>query len=132
MSDTPIQELVTNLVGEYVGKYLGKKEATMLVGRIVKGVLMTREGAGLSEKPGRSTQCSANEKSGSVTKKTEEGAVVSERADVKKKIPMPPGYEDPKNKKPRTLAIISMPYDNPNQDVADQDGSAPFAIQERE
>jgi hypothetical protein len=121
MSDSPIQELVTNIVAEYVGAELTKEKGIELAARIVQGVLMTRQGAGLPDKAGRSTQCSANEKSGAIPEPEEEKK--PERPNY------PPGFTPPEErKKGRTLAVISHPYDDPTKPIDEQDGAAPFAI----
>jgi hypothetical protein len=120
MSNSPIQELVTNIVAEYVGSELTKEKGIELSARIVQGVLMTRQGAGLPEKAGKSTQTSANDKSGVPPTKE------------KKRPNYPPGYTPPEERKPRTLAVVSHPYDDPTKPVDEQDGSAPFAIRSKE
>lgn len=123
MSDGPIQDLVTNIVAEYVGIELTKEKGIELAARITQGVLMTRQGAGLSDKAGRSTQCSAKEK---------DGTLGEEPKGEPKKPNYPPGYTPPEERKPRTLAVVSHPHDDPTKPPDEQDGTAPIAIQAKE
>lgn len=128
-----IQELVTKIVADYVGEELTKEKGIELSARITQGVLMTREGLGLPEKPGRSTQCSANEKSGAIEQPNKEAEKAEEQVEEKPKRPnYPPGYTPPEERPERkTMAIVSHPYDDPTKAPEDQDGTAPIAIQKK-
>jgi len=107
--NSPMQDVVTGIINDYVGKYLSKKDAPELVGRIVKAVLMTREGTSLPNEPGVATAASANEKSGHLSAE--------------------PEHLDTPKKNSKVVAIVSMPYDDPRKSPDDQPGSMPFTIE---
>ena len=114
MSDSPVRDLVVNIVKEYLGQELTTELGIEIASRITQGVLMTRQGTGLPGKPGQSVQFSQNERRGDIEQPEEEEA-----------------NEEPP-KKTRTVAIVSMPYDDVTKPADQQDGSRPIRIQKEE
>lgn len=131
-----VKNIIDAVLTEHIGDTLTLELAAKLSAQLVESVLMSREGAGLPEKPGDST----NRKFEGTNLRTEEskkGKKVIMADDNPPKDPEPEPEPDLSKlakelepPKPRAKAIVSAPFEgyDPSRDPEDQPDTMPFTI----